>query len=274
MIVRNSCEARLIIFQIDERENDRNLNIHFNQQIIDLFVDIVKTDAIKNNVNIQLRDLQNMILKKRRMCYWDVRSSKSLYQVFEVRLYFLIARWRFNAISQRNSNRIERIARSRRCRRRRVQKSAQKNDILNLLRSIQSNVVFWFDQRDHFTYCFEKTSNANLSKLYNEKSLNRSNQFVTYWTVWFHCRCKNQKNQCRKKIFSICTIISVMMQNACNNARLLITFQNINNTQKNRSNQKLWSLTSRSIHTQKSYHDAEWIDQSFEKRAFAIDHAR
>ena len=58
-------------------------------------------------------------------------------------------------INQKNSNRTERTIKFRRCRRRRVQESLLKNDILNLLQSIQSNVIFWLDQRDHFTYCLE-----------------------------------------------------------------------------------------------------------------------
>ena len=64
------------------------------------------------------------------------------------------------------------------------------------------------------------------------------------------------------------------MQNAYSNARLLIKLQDINSTQKDRPNRKLWSLTSQWIHTQKSYHDAERTDQSSEERAFAINHAR
>ena len=56
------------------------------------------------------------------------------------------------------------------------------------------------------------------------------------------------------------------MQNACNNARLLVSTQDISIT--------MQQSTFQSIHTQKSYHRVEWIDQSSEKRALAIDHAR
>ena len=113
--------------------------------------------------------------------------------------------------------------------------------------------LIWSTRSFHVLFWkFEKKSNANLNELYNENNLSRLNLFVTNWTIWFHCRCKNQKNQCKKKIFSIC----------------------INNTQKSRSNQKLWSLTFQSIYTQKSYHRVERIDQSFEKRTFTINHVR
>ena len=87
---KNLFKISFFIFQIDEWKNDRNLNVHFNQQTIELFVNIVKINAIKNNMKIQLRNVSNIILKKKHMCYWNMRfrimlliSSKSQYQTFE-----------------------------------------------------------------------------------------------------------------------------------------------------------------------------------------------
>ena len=87
-------EHESLHFRVDEREDSRDLNVHFNQQVIDLFVNAIKTNAIKNNVNISLWNARNSTLKKRRMCYWNMRSSKSQYQASEIWFYFIIVRWR------------------------------------------------------------------------------------------------------------------------------------------------------------------------------------
>ena len=87
---KNLFRTSFLIFQVDEWKNDRDLNVHSNQQAIELFVNIVKIDAIKNNVKIQLRNVSNIILKEKHMCYWNMRSrimllisSKSQYQTSE-----------------------------------------------------------------------------------------------------------------------------------------------------------------------------------------------
>ena len=63
VLARSFCRARFIIFEVDERRDNRDLNVHLNQQAIDLFVSIVKTDAIQDNVNISLWDARNSTLK-------------------------------------------------------------------------------------------------------------------------------------------------------------------------------------------------------------------
>ena len=46
MFAKKSCKARFIIFQVNECKDDQNLNLYFNQQAIDLFV-----NATKNKCN-------------------------------------------------------------------------------------------------------------------------------------------------------------------------------------------------------------------------------
>ena len=52
--VESHTEHDSLYLRVSERRDDRNLNVRFNQQAIDLFVNIVETDAIQNNVNISL----------------------------------------------------------------------------------------------------------------------------------------------------------------------------------------------------------------------------
>ena len=83
-----------LCLRVNEWKVDRNLNVHFNQQAIELFVNIVKTDAIKNNVNIFSWNAKTRFEKKNVCVIENMRLSKSQYQAFEMWFYFLIVRCR------------------------------------------------------------------------------------------------------------------------------------------------------------------------------------
>ena len=52
-----------LYLRVNERKDDWDLNVHLNQQAIDLFVNIVETNAIQDNVNISLWNARDSTLK-------------------------------------------------------------------------------------------------------------------------------------------------------------------------------------------------------------------
>ena len=114
--------------------------------------------------------------------------------------------------------------------------------IFKLVKKISIKCYFWFDwcNRVIFIHCFEKRSIDHLLNSQISLSLRKS------------------KKSMQKENFFDRTIISVTYVDACDNDKLSILIQNINIA--------MQTIDVQSIHAQKSYHDVERVDQSFEKR--------